>query len=173
MNGSMMLGKLYQCTIYNGMLNLPSEAVTSLIGSEAKQNIFITHNVDGGLSIYSEISWLYIKALLSHSPSFIPEYRYFQRIIIGHAVQIVLKKYGLVTFPPTLLMNNFLDDPEMVVFILCTDGAIEIWDPIIFYKNVSFECQNDDFKVVFRKTPMSCTNDLNIKIELYPTIELL
>ena len=167
-----MLGKLYQCTIFNGMLNLPSDAVISLIGSELKQNVFITHNVDNGLSIYSEMSWLYIKALLSHSPSFIAEYRHFQRIIVGHAEQIVLKNYGLVTFPPALLMTDFIDTPEIIVFVLCTNGMVEIWNPMIFYKNISFECQNNDFKIIFRKTPMSCTNDLNIKINPYLTIEL-
>jgi len=121
-----MSNTLHLSSIYNGMLYLPDNAVLELIGDELEDEVFTTLHPEHGLSIYSKEKWTDIKLNLSLSPSFSPEYRCLQRIILGHVNNMVLKKYGLIIFPLSLLSMVGFDNGTTEVCLHILNGEIEI-----------------------------------------------
>ena len=120
-----MADKFYSCSINNGMLYLPEEAVTELIGEQLEGEVFVTLHPENFISIYSKEYWDYIKSNLSQSPSVSPEYRFLQRTIIGHASKVVIKKYGLIIIPYSLLEAVEFDNVTEI-FVHVFEGKVQL-----------------------------------------------
>jgi len=143
-------GKLYQCKIIDRKVLLPEYSLYLLTSSQSIHVSFITQNLDDGLSIYPESSWDNIKSLLAYSPSASSKYRQLQRITLGLSQKVNLIDGKAIEVPFNLLqlINTEVIDSDL--FVLVLPRKIEVWDPVLFYKHVSYEFINNEFKIIFR-----------------------
>lgn len=88
-------------------------------------NLVLTADADGCLLIYAQPEWLPIRDKLNRLSSFNPKSRALQRLLIGHAEDVVMDSAGRVLISPVLRSYASLDKSVMLIG---QGNKFELWD---------------------------------------------
>ena len=109
-----------------GRLAIPARYRDSLLSSCAG-NLVLTIDPDGCLLVYPEPEWLPIREKLNKLSSFNPRSRALQRMLIGHAENVVMDSAGRVLISPVLRNYGVLDKNVMLIG---QGNKFELWDEV-------------------------------------------
>ena len=107
-------GRIVVPTRYRDQLQISRGCVVLTIDTEEKC-----------LLLYPLISWEVIESKLAELPSFNPQARRIQRLLIGHATEVELDSHGRILLPPLLREYAGLSKHAMLVG---QGKKFEIWD---------------------------------------------
>jgi MraZ protein len=107
-----------------GRLAIPARYRDMLLGACAG-NLVLTADADGCLLIYAQPDWLPIRDKLNRLSSFNPKSRALQRLLIGHAEDVVMDSAGRVLISPVLRSYASLDKSVMLIG---QGNKFELWD---------------------------------------------
>lgn len=88
-------------------------------------NLVLTIDADGCLLVYPEPEWLPIRDKLNKLSSFNPRSRALQRLLVGHAENVVMDSAGRVLISPVLRNYAALDKSVMLIG---QGSKFELWD---------------------------------------------
>jgi len=88
-------------------------------------SLVLTADADGCLLVYPQPEWLPIRDKLNKLSSFNPRIRALQRLLIGHAEDVVMDSAGRVLISPVLRSYAALDKSVMLIG---QGGKFELWD---------------------------------------------
>lgn len=92
---------------------------------ECAGNLVLTADADGCLLVYPEPEWLPIRDKLNKLSSFNPRSRALQRLLVGHAEDVVMDSAGRVLISPVLRNYAGLDKSVMLIG---QGNKFELWD---------------------------------------------
>jgi MraZ protein len=107
-----------------GRLAIPARYRDELLSSCAG-NLVLTVDADGCLLVYPEPEWLPIRDKLNKLSSFNPMSRALQRLLVGHAEDVVMDNAGRVLISPVLRSYAALDKSVMLIG---QGNKFELWD---------------------------------------------
>lgn len=107
-----------------GRLAIPARYRDGLLDSCAG-NLVLTADADGCLLLYPEPEWLPIRDKLNKLSSFNPRSRALQRLLVGHAEDVVMDSAGRVLVSPVLRSYAALDKSVMLIG---QGNKFELWD---------------------------------------------
>lgn len=107
-----------------GRLAIPARYRDMLLG-ECAGNLVLTADADGCLLVYPEPEWLPIRDKLNKLSSFNPRSRALQRLLVGHAEDVVMDSAGRVLISPVLRNYAGLDKSVMLIG---QGNKFELWD---------------------------------------------
>ena len=107
-----------------GRLAIPARYRDVLLG-ECAGNLVLTADADGCLLVYPEPEWLPIRDKLNKLSSFNPRSRALQRLLVGHAEDVVMDSAGRVLISPVLRSYAALDKNVMLIG---QGNKFELWD---------------------------------------------
>lgn len=107
-----------------GRLAIPARYRDMLLGGCAG-NLVLTADADGCLLIYPQPEWLPIRDKLNKLSSFNPRSRALQRLLVGHAEDVVMDSAGRVLISPVLRNYAALDKSVMLIG---QGSKFELWD---------------------------------------------
>lgn len=107
-----------------GRLAIPARYRDVLLSSCAG-NLVLTADADGCLLVYPEPEWLPIRDKLNKLSSFNPRSRALQRLLVGHAEDVLMDSAGRVLVPPVLRSYAALDKSVMLIG---QGSKFELWD---------------------------------------------
>ncbi len=107
-------------------LAIPARYRDSLQGSCAG-NLVLTADADGCLLVYPEPEWLPICDKLNKLSSFNPRSRALQRLLVGHAENVLMDSAGRVLISPVLRSYASLDKSVMLIG---QGNKFELWDEV-------------------------------------------
>ena len=88
-------------------------------------NLVLTADADGCLLIYAQPEWLPIRDKLNRLSSFNPKSRALQRLLVGHAEDVMMDSAGRVLISPVLRSYASLDKSVMLIG---QGNKFELWD---------------------------------------------
>ncbi len=88
-------------------------------------NLVMTADADGCLLVYPQPEWIPIREKLNKLSSFNPKSRALQRLLIGHAEDVVMDSAGRVLISPVLRNYASL---EKSVMLIGQGNKFEMWD---------------------------------------------
>ncbi len=109
-----------------GRLAIPARYRDVLLSSCAG-NLVLTADADGCLLVYPEPEWLPIRDKLNKLSSFNPRSRALQRLLVGHAEDVVMDSAGRVLVSPVLRSYAGLDKSVMLIG---QGNKFELWDEV-------------------------------------------
>ncbi|MET0280587.1 MAG: division/cell wall cluster transcriptional repressor MraZ [Steroidobacteraceae bacterium] len=95
------------------------------LSAPAEGRVVVTIDTDQCLRIYAAPEWEQIEAKLNSMPSMHPQVRRLQRLMIGHAQDMVLDSHGRLTLTPELREWAGLD---RAAWIVGQGRGLELWD---------------------------------------------
>ncbi|MDP1594261.1 MAG: division/cell wall cluster transcriptional repressor MraZ [Gallionella sp.] len=107
-----------------GRLAIPARYRDVLL-SACAGNLVLTADADGCLLVYPEPEWLPIRDKLNKLSSFNPRSRALQRLLVGHAENVVMDGAGRVLISPVLRSYAALDKSVMLIG---QGNKFELWD---------------------------------------------
>lgn len=107
-----------------GRLAIPSR-YRDVLQAHCAGRIVLTADPEGGLLLYPQPDWLPIKERLMNLPTFAPNVRPLQRLIVGHAEEMELDGAGRILISPLLRAHAALDKR---VVLAGQGGKLEVWD---------------------------------------------
>ena len=107
-----------------GRLAIPARYRDRLLDACAG-NLVLTADADGCLLVYPEPEWLPIRDKLNKLSSFNPKSRALQRLLVGHAEDVVMDSAGRVLISPVLRSYATFDKSVMLVG---QGNKFELWD---------------------------------------------
>ncbi len=107
-----------------GRLAIPAR-YREMLSAACAGNLVLTVDADGCLLVYPEPEWLTIRDKLNKLPSFNPRARALQRLIVGHAEDVVMDSAGRVLVSPVLRSYAGLDKSVMLIG---QGNKFELWD---------------------------------------------
>ena len=107
-----------------GRLAIPARHRDMLL-SGCAGNLVLTADADGCLLVYPEPEWLPIRDKLNKLSSFNPRSRALQRLLVGHAEDVVMDGAGRVLISPVLRNYAGLDKSVMLIG---QGNKFELWD---------------------------------------------
>ncbi len=107
-----------------GRLAIPARYRDVLLAGCAG-NLVLTLDADGCLLLYPEPEWLPIRDKLNKLSSFNPHTRALQRLLVGHAENVVMDSAGRVLISPVLRSCAALDKSVMLIG---QGKKFELWD---------------------------------------------
>lgn len=107
-----------------GRLAIPARYRDMLL-SGCAGNLVLTADADGCLLLYPEPEWLPIRDKLNKLSSFNPKSRALQRLLVGHAEDVVMDGAGRVLISPVLRGYACLDKSVMLIG---QGNKFELWD---------------------------------------------
>ncbi len=107
-----------------GRLAIPARYRDMLL-SGCAGNLVLTADADGCLLLYPEPEWLPIRDKLNKLSSFNPKSRALQRLLVGHAEDVVMDGAGRVLISPVLRGYAGLDKSVMLIG---QGNKFELWD---------------------------------------------
>lgn len=93
--------------------------------SRCAGNLVLTADADGCLLVYPEPEWLPIRDKLNKLSSFNPRSRALQRLLVGHAEDVLMDSAGRVLISPVLRSYASLDKSVMLIG---QGNKFELWD---------------------------------------------
>ncbi len=84
------------------------------------------------LLLYTQSEWAVIEAKLVALPSFNPQARRIQRLLVGHATDVELDANGRLLLPPALRQHAALDKK---IALIGQGNKFEIWDDALWQAN--------------------------------------
>jgi MraZ protein len=109
-----------------GRLAIPGRYRDALL-STCAGNLVLTVDPDGCLLVYPEPEWLPICEKLNKLSSFNPRSRALQRMLVGHAENVVMDSAGRVLISPVLRNYAALDKNVMLIG---QGKKFELWDEV-------------------------------------------
>ncbi len=109
-----------------GRLAIPARYRDGLLNGCAG-NLVLTADADGCLLVYPEPEWLPIRDKLNKFSSFNPRSRALQRLLVGHAEDVVMDSAGRVLISPVLRSYAALDKSVMLIG---QGNKFELWDEV-------------------------------------------
>lgn len=109
-----------------GRLAIPARYRDELL-STCAGNLVLTADADGCLLVYPEPEWLPIRDKLNKLSSFNPRSRALQRLLVGHAENVVMDSAGRVLISPVLRNYAALDKNVMLIG---QGNKFELWDDV-------------------------------------------
>ena len=107
-----------------GRLAIPARYRDMLLDGCAG-NLVLTADADGCLLVYPQPEWLPIRDKLNRLSSFNPRSRALQRLLIGHAEDVLMDSAGRVLISPVLRSYAALDKS---VVLIGQGNKFELWD---------------------------------------------
>ncbi|MDD2722122.1 MAG: division/cell wall cluster transcriptional repressor MraZ [Gallionella sp.] len=107
-----------------GRLAIPARYRDELLNTCAG-NLVLTADADGCLLLYPQPAWEPIRDSLLKLSAFNPQMRALQRLLVGHAEELVMDNAGRVLISPVLRSHAALDKRVMLVG---QGGKFEVWD---------------------------------------------
>jgi MraZ protein len=107
-----------------GRLAIPAR-YRDMLMSACAGNLVLTADADGCLLVYPEPEWLPIRDKLNRLSSFNPRSRALQRLLVGHAEDVVMDSAGRVLISPVLRNYAVLDKSVMLIG---QGNKFELWD---------------------------------------------
>ena len=108
-----------------GRLAIPSR-YRSTVQAHCQGNLVATIDTDEPcLLIYPVDEWEVIQQKIEALPSFHPMTRRIQRLLIGHATDLVMDRHGRIVVPPVL--RNYAQLSKVCV-LLGQGRKLELWD---------------------------------------------
>lgn len=107
-----------------GRVTIPSHHRTRIMDEANGELVLTIDTEDRCLLLYPMPHWQVIEDKLGQLPSFHPETRRIQRLLIGHATECLLDRHGRVLLPPLLREYAGLDK---VVMSVGQGKKIELW----------------------------------------------
>jgi MraZ protein len=95
------------------------------LATPAAGRVIVTVDRDPCLRIYAFPEWQQIEAKLNAMPSLHPQVRRLQRLMIGHAAEMVLDSHGRLSLTPELREYAGLD---RAAFLVGQGRGLELWD---------------------------------------------
>ena len=93
------------------------------------------------LLIYTQKNWLRIEKQLSNLPSYNPEARFIQRLLIGHATESDIDSQGRFLIPNPLREYAGI---QKKIILLGQGNKFELWSESIWNKNMKGWLSNRD-----------------------------
>lgn len=107
-----------------GRLAIPAKHRDALV-EQCEGRLTLTVDQSGCLLLYPQPAWLPVAEKLANLPSFNPQARAVQRLILGHAEEVDMDSAGRILVPPTL--RNFAGLDKAVV-LAGMGNKFEVWD---------------------------------------------
>lgn len=107
-----------------GRLAIPAK-YREMLSSACAGNLVLTADADGCLLVYPEPEWLPIRDKLNKLSSFNPRSRALQRLLVGHAEDVVMDSAGRILVSPVLRSYAALDKSVMLIG---QGNKFELWD---------------------------------------------
>ncbi len=107
-----------------GRLAIPSRHRDMLL-AHCAGNVVLTADADGCLLLYPQPEWQPIREQLLKLSSFNPRLRALQRLLVGHAEDVVMDSAGRVLISPALRGYAVLDKRVMMIG---QGNKFELWD---------------------------------------------
>lgn len=109
-----------------GRLAIPSRHRDMLL-AHCAGNVVLTADADGCLLLYPQPEWQPIREQLLKLSSFNPRLRALQRLLVGHAEDVVMDSAGRVLISPALRGYAALDKRVMMIG---QGNKFELWDEV-------------------------------------------
>ena len=109
-----------------GRLAIPTKYREALLsGGRA---VVLTAHPDGCLLLYPPAAWAPVRTQIQGLPSFNPQARWWQRLLVGHAEELALDGQGRVLVSPALRKFAAL---KKDVTLVGQGNRFEIWDTTV------------------------------------------
>lgn len=109
-----------------GRLAIPAK-YREMLSAACAGNLVLTVDADGCLLLYPEPEWLPIRDKLNKLSSFNPRSRALQRLLVGHAEDVMMDGAGRVLISPVLRSYAALDKSVMLIG---QGNKFELWDEV-------------------------------------------
>lgn len=107
-----------------GRMAIPSRYRPAIVDKSEGAMIVTIDTEDPCLLLYTRDEWEVIEAKLEALPSFNPQTRRIQRLLIGHATEVDMDKQGRLLLPPLLREYAGIDK---VMMLVGQGKKFEIW----------------------------------------------
>jgi len=138
-----------------GRLSLPARLRDELLQYDESSVVVTIDPSTRCLLMYPLAEWEIIQAKLDKLPSFQPQARRLQRLLVGHATDLDIDKAGRVLLPAPLREFALLDKK---VALLGQGKKIEIWS------QAEWQAQRDEYLTLDIQEPMTLENLTDISL---------
>ena len=138
-----------------GRMSLPTRLRDELLQYEEPSVVVTIDPSARCLLMYPLPEWELIQAKLDKLPSFQPQARRLQRLLVGHATDLEIDKAGRILLPAPLRDFAHLDKKAA---LLGQGKKIEIWS------QTEWEAQRDEYLALDVQEPMTLENLTDISL---------